>query len=78
MDAALAKTRHTESSTVWLSTRNATTHAHYDSDGNFLVQIVGAKRVWLWPPSAADSTMAANSRRAARNGGVAFASISAM
>lgn len=35
---------------VWLSSDAAVTNAHYDRSANVLVQVVGAKHVWLWPP----------------------------
>jgi hypothetical protein len=36
---------------IWYSTRNVITHTHYDRSLNVLVQVVGRKRVWLYPPN---------------------------
>jgi len=35
---------------LWLSQPGVTAHAHYDKSHNFLTQIMGRKRVLLWPP----------------------------
>jgi len=36
---------------VWLSHPRVTAHAHYDKSHNFIVHILGVKRIFLWPPS---------------------------
>ena len=36
---------------LWVQSRDSVTHAHYDWDHNMFTQLVGTKRVWLWPPS---------------------------
>ncbi|KAL1518808.1 hypothetical protein AB1Y20_003088 [Prymnesium parvum] len=37
---------------VWLGSRSVTALAHYDTSYNTFVQVVGRKRIWLWPPAA--------------------------
>jgi len=36
--------------TLWMSHPNVTAHAHYDRSHNFLTQLIGRKRVLLYPP----------------------------
>eukprot|EP00616_Rhizochromulina_sp_CCMP1243_P000940 CAMPEP_0118970540 /NCGR_PEP_ID=MMETSP1173-20130426/7412_1 /TAXON_ID=1034831 /ORGANISM="Rhizochromulina marina cf, Strain CCMP1243" /LENGTH=551 /DNA_ID=CAMNT_0006919915 /DNA_START=42 /DNA_END=1697 /DNA_ORIENTATION=- len=36
--------------TLWMSHPNVTAHAHYDQSHNFLIQLIGRKRVLLYPP----------------------------
>ena len=36
---------------IWLSSAGMITHAHFDQDFNFFVQLVGEKRFTLWSPS---------------------------
>ncbi|KAJ1622535.1 hypothetical protein T492DRAFT_846229 [Pavlovales sp. CCMP2436] len=38
---------------LWLSSLGSVTVTHYDCSANILVQLLGEKRVWLWPPGAA-------------------------
>ena len=36
---------------IWISSAGMITHAHFDQDFNFFVQLIGEKRFTLWPPS---------------------------
>ena len=36
---------------IWISSAGMITHAHFDQDFNFFVQLIGKKRFTLWPPS---------------------------
>ena len=36
---------------MWISSAGMITHAHFDQDFNFFVQLIGRKRFTLWPPS---------------------------
>ena len=36
---------------IWVSSAGMITHAHFDQDYNFFVQISGLKRFTLWPPA---------------------------
>merc|ERR1712100_80945 len=35
---------------LWLSTKGAQTHTHFDSDHNLFYQLLGTKRWYLFPP----------------------------
>ena len=45
-------TSHTTEAVVWLGAGYPTTHAHYDTNTNLFVQVVGQKQITLWPPSS--------------------------
>lgn len=41
----------TRRSLLWLQTRDTLTNAHRDDEPILITQLLGHKKVWLWPPS---------------------------